>query len=103
MVKVSYRSDGGEDQVVEVREGDSLMTGAVFAGVPGIEGLCGGSISCGTCHLHVEPSWLEAVGAPGPSEQELLQALDKSAFNSRLGCQIIAKSALDGLIVTVAT
>ncbi len=101
MVKVTYRQDNGDAQIVEVRAGDSLMSGAVFGGVPGIEGLCGGSIACGTCHIVIAEDWRDALEAPGASELELLEALGNRRPASRLGCQIIAQPELDGLIVRV--
>lgn len=103
MIRVTFRCPGDDDRTVEVREGDSLMTAAVFAGVPEIEGLCGGSIACGTCHLHIDESWRERIGGPGVSERDLLEGLGNYSPASRLGCQIVARSDLDGLIVTVAT
>ena len=102
MVKVIYRSDGA-DHPVDVKEGYSLMEGALFANVPGIEGMCGGSISCGTCHVHVAEDWVERVGPAGRSESDLLDTLDRRAPNSRLGCQVRASAALDGLVLEVAT
>lgn len=101
MVKVTYQQDNGGKQVVDVREGDSLMSGAVFNGVPGIEGLCGGSIACGTCHIVVLEDWGALLSAPGASELELLEALENRHPASRLGCQILARPEMDGLIVRV--
>ena len=101
MVRVTYRQDNGDEQIVEVREGDSLMSGAVFNSVPGIEGLCGGSIACGTCHILIADDWRAVLDAPGASELELLDALGNSQPASRLGCQIVARPGLDGLIVRV--
>lgn len=101
MVKVTYRQDNGDAQIVEVREGDSLMSGAVFNSVAGIEGLCGGSIACGTCHIIIPDEWGAALDAPGVSELELLEALGNRQPASRLGCQIHARPGMDGLTVRV--
>mgnify|MGYP003827397069 FL=1 len=101
LVRVTYRQDNGDEQIVEVREGDSLMSGAVFNSVPGIEGLCGGSIACGTCHIVILDDWSAVLNPPGASELELLEALGNRQPASRLGCQIHARPQMDGLIVRV--
>jgi 2Fe-2S ferredoxin len=101
LVKITYRQDNGDAQIVEVREGDSLMSGAVFNGVAGIEGLCGGSIACGTCHIIFLDEWSAVLDAPGASELELLEALGNRQPASRLGCQIVARPDMDGLVVRV--
>ena len=102
MVRITFRCPGGGDHVVDLQEGDSLMTGGLFAGVPGIEGLCGGVMACGTCHVHVDDGWRARSGMPGPSESEMLESLENSNAASRLGCQLIATAELDGMIVIVA-
>ena len=42
---------------LDVKEGASLMEAATRHGVPGIIGECGGSMSCATCHVVVDPAW----------------------------------------------
>ena len=101
MVKVTYRQDNGDEQILDVREGDSLMSGAVFNGVAGIEGLCGGSIACGTCHIVILDALSAVLVEPGASELELLEALGNRQSASRLGCQIFARPEMDGLTVRV--
>lgn len=103
MVQIIFRHPPDDDYIVDVNEGDSLMTGGLFAGVRGIEGLCGGAMACGTCHLHIDDRWRERLGAAGPSELELLDALDNRTAASRLGCQIMVTADLEGMVVTVAT
>ena len=41
------------ERSVEARDGESLMTVAVHAGIDEIEGECGGEMSCATCHVWV--------------------------------------------------
>jgi 2Fe-2S ferredoxin len=59
-------------------------------------------MACGTCHLHVDEAWRPRLPPPGPSERELLDCLENSTAASRLGCQIVATAALEGMVVTVA-
>ncbi len=103
MVKVNYIGVGGSSLAIEVDAGNSIMEGALLGGVDGIDGICGGTISCGTCHVHIVPMWMDRVGAPTESEADLLEGLENRQPNSRLACQIVARPELDGLIVSIAT
>ncbi|MFQ3666791.1 MAG: 2Fe-2S iron-sulfur cluster-binding protein, partial [Sphingomonadaceae bacterium] len=64
--------------------------------------LCGGSCSCATCHVHVDPAWFARVGGPHPDEADLLDSSDHRTEYSRLSCQIRFGPDLDGLRVTIA-
>lgn len=102
MVQVIYRYRNGTENPVDLEEGDSLMVGAVFAGIKGIDGNCGGTASCGTCHVLVDQDWLDRCGTPGTSERERLSHIPGRESNSRLSCQIVAQAGMEGLRVTVA-
>jgi ferredoxin, 2Fe-2S len=82
--------------------GQSIMQGATSAGIDGIAADCGGSLTCATCHIIVDPAWANAL--PSPSADELAM-LDMTAAprqpTSRLSCQIVATSALDGMVITL--
>jgi len=67
-----------------------------------IKAECGGALSCATCHVYVDPDWLEAVGAPSEEEEDMLDSVGDVRPNSRLSCQILMVDALDGLKVTLA-
>lgn len=77
------------------------MRGALYNGIEGIAGECGGAPSCATCHVYVDEAWTAAVGGPADdAEAELLQAAACEVKpNSRLSCQIVLSELLDGLIV----
>jgi 2Fe-2S ferredoxin len=75
------------------------MENAIRNGVPGIEAECGGACACATCHVHVDPVWLEKTGKPSPMEEDMLDFAFDVRANSRLSCQIKVSDALDGLIV----
>jgi ferredoxin, 2Fe-2S len=95
----------GADQsenLVECNVGESLMKAAVNNAIEGIEGECGGNLSCGTCHIFVleEPE----VGVPPAEQQEadLLDALvDNLRPTSRLGCQVKMTAELNNLRVGI--
>jgi len=99
MPKVTYISFAGDEQVLDVPSGKSVMNGAVDNAVRGIIGDCGGACSCATCHVYVDSDWLDRVGEVGPTEEMLLEEVCDPQENSRLGCQIKITDELDGLVV----
>lgn len=68
----------------------------------GVAAICGGMCSCATCHVYIDPQWLERVPAQQSDERELVVELSGHRENSRLSCQILFSDDLDGLKVTVA-
>ena len=102
MVQVIFKGfGGGPAAVVEARIGKSLMLAAKDGRVEGIEAICGGSMACGTCHVHVDPGWYDRLPSPSPEESEVLAFSADPSPTSRLSCQIVITEALDGLSVTV--
>lgn len=101
MPKVTYIEFDGAEHLVEVPEGENVMRGAIYNGVEGITGECGGGLSCATCHCYVDDAWTAKVGGPSSeAETELLEsAAAEVKPNSRLSCQIDMTEGLDGLIV----
>lgn len=67
-----------------------------------VEAVCGGVASCGTCHVHIAPEWLDVVGVPEEQEADLLAGLMNADASSRLGCQIILSDRHNGLNVRTA-
>ena len=68
----------------------------------GVAAICGGMCSCATCHVYVDPEWIEKLPAPMSDERELLSELAHYRENSRLSCQVEFTEALAGLRVTIA-
>jgi ferredoxin, 2Fe-2S len=103
MPTIIFHSPGGETQKVDARAGASAMETAVKFGVPGIVAECGGALSCATCHVFVDPCWIEATGSAEGFEDEMLDdAQTPRTPLSRLSCQIRMSEALDGLELTIA-
>ena len=76
------------------------MQGATLNGVTGIEGECGGSCGCATCHVYVDENYLDKLDPPSETEDEMLDCtVSPREGNSRLGCQIKASPDLDGITV----
>ncbi|WP_167042097.1 2Fe-2S iron-sulfur cluster-binding protein [Salinibacterium sp. ZJ454] len=101
MGKIVYVLPDEGEQVVEARDGESLMQIAVQAGVPTIEGECGGEMSCATCHVWIEDDWAAKLKRASQDELDLLEADDHYTEASRLGCQIKYSSAIDGLVAKI--
>ena len=64
-----------------------------------IEGACEGSLACSTCHVIVDPDWVEALAEASEDEEDMLDLAFGLEKTSRLGCQIVMSEALDGLVV----
>jgi 2Fe-2S ferredoxin len=90
-----------EKKIVVTETKENLMKTAIAHGIPGIDGDCGGVCSCATCHVHVDPEWMEKVGPPHTAEQDMLELEDEATPCSRLGCQVAVTEELDGLVVRV--
>ncbi|MFA7603809.1 MAG: 2Fe-2S iron-sulfur cluster-binding protein [Novosphingobium sp.] len=101
MPQVIYVEHGGSRHAVDVPVGENVMRGALYNGIEGIIGECGGGLSCATCHCYVDDAWTAKVGGPnGQAEEELLESASAEVRpTSRLSCQIEMTPELDGLVV----
>ena len=66
-----------------------------------LECACSGVMACSTCHVHVHPEWMDAVGEPSEAEEDMLDLAFDRRDNSRLGCQLVLTPELDGLPITI--
>ena len=92
----------GAERTIEGRAGWSVMENIRDNGFDELLALCGGCCSCATCHVHVDPEWIDRVGAPTADEDDLLDTTDHRTATSRLSCQILFTAELDGLRVRIA-
>jgi 2Fe-2S ferredoxin len=89
-------------QSLQVEPGQSLMQAAVDANLPGIQADCGGLLTCATCHVVVSGDWLGKLTAMSSDEDGMLAFTAQTREpGSRLSCQIVLTSELDGLQVTL--
>jgi 2Fe-2S ferredoxin len=65
-----------------------------------VEGACGGSAICGTCHIYVFGAWAGRLDPVQDYELAMLEHRDDDA--SRLSCQIPVSDKIDGLELTLA-
>src|SRR6476620_8979805 len=101
MAKITFIQRNGTEQTVEGQNGMTVMEAAVKNMVPGIDADCGGACACATCHVYVEPDWVERVGPRNEMEEDMLDFAFDVRENSRLSCQIKITDALDVLTVKV--
>lgn len=101
-VTVHLIEAGGRRHTLQMPAGQSLMRAATDHGIEAIAADCGGSLSCATCHVHVDADWVDRLPSPSADEAAMLEmtAVPRTAA-SRLSCQIVVTPALDGLQVTI--
>lgn len=102
MPKLTVLTRDGEARTVEAETGLTVMENIRDNGFDELLALCGGSMSCATCHVHVDDDWIDKVGPPSDDEDDLLESSDHKVENSRLSCQIEMTDDLDGLTVQIA-
>ena len=65
-----------------------------------MEGACGGSCACSTCHVIVEDQeYYDKIPEPDDDENDMLDLAFALTETSRLGCQVKMSPELDGLVV----
>ncbi len=102
MPKLTFISSTGHQRDVAAKTGASVMENAIDNGVEGIVAECGGSMSCGTCHIYLDQETFERLGAPGPAENDLLDFVNAPRRpTSRLSCQIKVDEHLDRAVISV--
>ncbi len=100
MPKITYIDSTGNQKIIEVENGLSVMEGAIQNNIPGIDADCGGGMACATCHVYVKEEWLNKLLKAEDGEQDMIDMAFEPKKNSRLSCQLIVSDELDGLIVT---
>ena len=100
MPQITYVAHDGARQTLDIAVGENVMHGALYNGVEGIVGECGGALACATCHCYIDAAWAERVGGPSSAaERDMLgSAAAEVRPESRLGCQVVVSEALDGLV-----
>ena len=101
MSKITYIESSGKSHTVDVKNGLTVMEGAIQNDIPGIDADCGGGMSCATCHVYVKENWFDKMPKKEDGEDDMLDmAFEPNKF-SRLSCQIIVSDDLEGLVVNV--
>ncbi len=102
MPTINVTTRNGDKRAVEAKLGASIMENLRDGGIDEILALCGGCLSCATCHVFVDDQWLGQLPPVSDDEDDLLDSSDARQPNSRLSCQLPLTEELDGIAVTVA-
>ena len=99
MAKITYIDHTGKSKTVDVKNGLTVMEGAVQNNISGIDADCGGSMACATCHVYVKEEWFDKLPKKEDGEEDMLDMAYEPKKFSRLSCQITVEDNLDGLVV----
>ncbi|KAF2677638.1 ferredoxin [Lentithecium fluviatile CBS 122367] len=98
-LKITFIAKEGDRHTFDVKAGDNLLDIALEYDLE-MEGACGGSCACSTCHVIVEDESLyDKMDEPDDDENDMLDLAFGLTETSRLGCQVKMTKELDGLVV----
>jgi len=101
-VSVTFIEPDGTERPCQAQAGKSLMEVALDNAIDGVVGECGGSATCGTCHVHLDDVVAARLAPPGDREDDVLEsALSDRSPTSRLACQVPVTTDLGGLVARV--
>ena len=102
MPKIFVTDRKGNEYEVEATTGFTLMEAIRDENKFELAAICGGMMSCSTCHVYLEQAWLDRLPPQDPDEKQLLEDSAYNQPNSRLSCQIDVTAEMEGMKVTVA-
>jgi len=100
MLHMTFVQPDGVRREVDAPDGLSVLEIAHRNKID-LEGACEGSLACSTCHVIVAPDWYAKLNEAKEDEEDMLDLAFGLTRTSRLGCQIIMKPELDGLVVNL--
>ncbi|KAL2197727.1 2Fe-2S ferredoxin-type domain-containing protein [Corynascus similis CBS 632.67] len=96
---VTFIDKEGVEHKFAVSKGDNLLDIAQANDLE-MEGACGGSCACSTCHVIVmDQEYYDKMPEPDDDENDMLDLAFGLQETSRLGCQVVMTPELDGLRV----
>ncbi len=99
MTKLKVVRRDGVEQLIDGQSDQTVMENIKYNGVDDLLAMCGGCCSCATCHVYVDPEFLDRLPPMTSDEDDLLDSSEHRQANSRL-FQLVPE--LEGLRVTVA-
>lgn len=100
MPDIRFIHPDGREEGFEAPDGVTLMQAATGYGIDAIVAECGGSGICATCHVWVDPAWIDRLPPAEAHELDMLEATAaERRAGSRLACQIRLGPQLQGLLV----
>nr|WP_314578023.1 2Fe-2S iron-sulfur cluster-binding protein [uncultured Pseudomonas sp.] len=99
---ITYVLRDGLKRDIDVDVGTSVMEAAIVNNIRGIDGECGGCLSCATCHVYIDDAPENGLAPPDDEELEMLEGVAAERLpSSRLGCQVVVSDQVAGLVVRV--
>lgn len=102
MIKIDIVTRDGDVRSVQAEPDQTVMELVRDNGFDEMLALCGGQLSCATCHVYVDPAYADELPPVSAEEDDLLDSSDHRTAISRLSCQIRCVDALDGVRITIA-
>lgn len=102
MPKLIVVNRDGAETTLDAENGLSVMEVIRDNGFDDLLALCGGACSCATCHVFVDPSFVDKLPPVSEDENDLLDSSEHRNEYSRLSCQLTISDAMDGLKVEIA-
>ena len=102
MTQLIVTTRSGAVRTLDVTPGSTVMEAIRDAGIGELLALCGGALSCATCHVQVDPAFAGALPSMSEDENDLLDASSHRNAQSRLSCQLRLDNTMTRLNVTIA-
>lgn len=102
MTQIVVVTREGTEHTIRPSEGLSVMEAIRESGIDELLALCGGCLSCATCHVYVDPVVGTALPPMTADEDDLLDSSSFRSGLSRLACQLIVSDSLDGTRFVIA-
>ncbi len=100
MPKMTFIKPDGEQIDVDAPNGLSILEIAhQNSDKLYLEGACEGSLACSTCHVVVDQEWYNLLTSATEDEEDMLDLAFGLTQTSRLGCQIIMRPELEGIVI----
>lgn len=98
MPTLLFVTPDGNQFDVDAPVGTTVMAAATAAGIDGILADCGGACACATCHVYIDPAWVDRLPPAEEMEQMTLEGVVDPQSTSRLTCQIVVDASMEGAI-----
>ena len=102
MAQILVTDRQGQETIIDIRSGTSLMQAITDEGVGDLLALCGGMCSCATCHVYIDTEYIDRLPHMSEDEVDLIELSVHRLANSRLACQIPMTERWDGMRVQIA-
>jgi 2Fe-2S ferredoxin len=92
----------GRNTQLQAATSSTLMEAIRDAGLADAFAICGGCLSCATCHVYIEDADGVELSAMGEDENDLLSESGYRRATSRLSCQLSLAAVGARLVATIA-